>query len=498
MKFSLFILAFAFGLCGHSQYEPTYLRAKDIKKDLNYLDGILQSKSSYQGLNGYDYRKDFVLFLDRSEKKPVTAFEFGLFLSKTIGKIGDRHSYIKGYTPRDSLFFPLAFAPLRGDVAVLNYHRENDEFSFWNSDFPYLHSIQDIPIEVMLPQVLPGEELAPKASHQLRAVRDLRDVETIFRILGVDLVNPVSVTLKSKDGEQMTTLVKLVPRDQRAMLWDERFYRKIFRIKEEKYNDKAYVDRFFKVEGGIATIQIASMLDREEIPVFFGHLTDFMDMARRSEALIVDVRDNDGGTRDLIQELAGYFVHPDSIYVGNVVKQRGKQPLNKELRGNMHSRYLYARNELEPKEQKAVDRFMSTFGPMYELDAEKFSQYHYYMLNGQKLSEGKYHYRQPVYILCNERSFSAASVLVAVFKDLPNIEIVGINTDGSSGNSQRFTLPKSAFRGKISTMVSFQKDGRVLDGIGTSPDTVIERNVDQIFWKEDYQLVTLREMIKNR
>jgi C-terminal processing protease CtpA/Prc len=135
---------------------------------------------------------------------------------------------------------------------------------------------------------------------------------------------------------------------------------------------------------------------------------------------------------------------------------------------------------------------------MYDLDSTKFSAYYFHVLNGKKLSENKYHYNKPIYILANERSFSAASILVSVFKELPNIKIVGINTDGSSGNSKRFELPNSELRGKISTMVSFQKNGTILDGIGTAPDIEIERNIDQIFLKEDYQLVELIERIKQQ
>jgi hypothetical protein len=68
---------------------------------------------------------------------------------------------------------------------------------------------------------------------------------------------------------------------------------------------------------------------------------------------------------------------------------------------------------------------------------------------------------------------------------LPNVKIVGVNTDGSSGNSESFKLPNSGLRGKISTMVSFQKNGKILDGIATVPDIVIERSLSQILLKED-------------
>ncbi len=84
----------------------------------------------------------------------------------------------------------------------------------------------------------------------------------------------------------------------------------------------------------------------------------------------------------------------------------------------------------------------------------------------------------------------------SVFKGLPNIKIVGVNTDGSSGNSKRFQLPYSKLSGRISTMVSFQKNGDILDGIGTNPDILIERNVDQILWRGDSQLNSLIELIR--
>jgi hypothetical protein len=46
-------------------------------------------------------------------------------------------------------------------------------------------------------------------------------------------------------------------------------------------------------------------------------------------------------------------------------------------------------------------------------------------------------------------------------------------------------------------MVSFQKDGKILDGYGTEPDIKIERDINQILWKSDTQLEKLRSLILN-
>lgn len=496
MKIYIVILLSIFSLTCNAQNGTEYLTKNEIKSDLALLDSILQNESSYQGLNGYDYKKDFDVYLNTLPNKQITQLDFGLFLSKTIGKIGDRHSFVKDYEIRDSLYFSLAFAPLDDKVLVVAFDDNKKEFKFWNSEFPYLNSINNIPIEKILPQILVGEILAPKDSYFTSAVRELRDIETIFRTLKMELPNPIPITLSNEKGDKKELDVQLVEGKKRAKLWDERFYGNTFLGKEEQYNDTEFIEKFFTLENNIGYIQIGEMLEKERTPKFFEFLNKFMTKAKSSDALIIDVRDNGGGTRDLIQELAGYFVHPDSVYVVNATRQRGQLPLNEELKEDLHLRYLFSKDELDIKEQKAVDKFMTSFKPMYDLSNEKFSEFHYYVLNGQKITKDKFHYDKPIYILANERSFSAASVLVSVFKGLPNIKIVGVNTDGSSGNSQRFELPNSELRGKISTMVSYQKNGQVLDGIGTKPDIEIKRNLDQIFLKEDYQLNKLIEIIK--
>lgn len=479
----------------NAQKSPEYLTKIQIQEDITLLDEILQNTSSYQGLNGYEYKKDFDVFLANTEAQNVTKYNFQLFLSKTIGKIGDRHSYIKGDRSQDSLYLPMAFAPLNDNVVVLDYDRNKKEFSFWNMEFPYLKSINKIPIEKLLYQILPEDILAPKEAHTTRAVRELRDIENVFNSLNIDLPNPLPITLVNENNNEKSILIDLVKKDKKGRLWDERFKTKLFFLPEVQFNEPEIIEQCFSIKSNIAYIKIFKMLDSEESPLFFKYLPSFMQKIKKTDALIIDVRDNGGGSRDLIQELASFIVHPDSLYVVNAARQRGELPLNNELKERLHNRYLFSKNELDFREQNAVDSFMIHFKPMYNLDSYSFSDYYYYVLNGQKITNDNYRYNKPIYILANERSFSAASILVSVFKGLPNIKIVGVNTDGSSGNSQRFELPNSGLKGKISTMVSFQKNGQVLDGIGTAPDIIIERNLDQIFFKEDYQLNELNRII---
>lgn len=495
MKTQLFLLFILITFLISPNTLSQQLSKRDIEKDLNYLDKILQTKSSYQGLNGYDYQPDLKGFLEKAGENKISTYDFGLFLTKTIGNIGDRHAYIKDFEPKDSIYFSIAFAPYQEQVLVMDYLSDKMEYTFLDSAYPYLKSINSIPIEELLRQILPAEVLSPKASYFTNAVRELRDIEKLFWTLGKDLPNPISMTLTNEQGTEKVINIDLVTRNKRARYWDERYFKNGFRLTDKQYNDSASIAELFQIENHIGYFQIPDMVAKEYNPVFFDYMNSFMSNVKQTNALIIDVRDNGGGTRDLIQELAGYFIHHDSIYVVNAARQRGKSPLKKAQKEDLHARFLFSKDEVDGREKQAIQKFMDNFQPRYELDDEKFSEFFYYMINGQKLSVGKYHYDKPIYILANERTFSAASLLVSVFKNLPNITIVGVNTDGSSGNSQHFELPNSNIRGNISTMVSFQKNGDLLDGVGTAPDFIIERNLDQIFLKEDFQLIIAKKLI---
>lgn len=155
---------------------------------------------------------------------------------------------------------------------------------------------------------------------------------------------------------------------------------------------------------------------------------------------------------------------------------------------SMSGRFLYAYNseELSNEDRKAIDTFNKTFKTGKKFDKSKFSSSFYMVLHSGKTS-----YTKPVYILANERSFSAATVFTSAFKGLPNVKTVGVTTDGSSGNSKRFYLKNSNIRVKLSTMLSFQRNGKTLDGNGTEPDIYIPIDLEQIFTGKDTQLERL-------
>jgi len=493
------LITILFGLFAiNLQAQNTWLTKKQITEDIEFLTKTLNKKSSYAYLNGYNFNNDFENYLN-TIKDSTRLENFGMFITKTLAKIGDRHSSlnkIRGYDLNESLFLPFVYAPVNDKVVVLDFDH-NKELEILNSKFPYLKKIDGTDISDFLQKTRPEDIKAPKETYFTLAVRDIRDIQKNYMLLEKSLPKQIKLTLSDSTFQKDTILaVSVVDKSKRLRPWDEKFEVDYLFIKDEDYNKPEIIENLFSIKDNIAYIKIPEMVNKDEAPLLFDKVNSFMKSIQNdSEALIIDVRANSGGTRDLLYEFAKYLIHPDSIYVVNTTKQRGPLPLPKDYKKSLHNRFLFSLSELDNKEQKKAAEFLKTFKPIYELDENKYSEYYFGLLNGKKLAKPTLYYNKPVYILANEKTFSAASVFVSALKGLPNIKIAGVTTDGSSGNSEWVDLPNSKLFGKISTMVSFQKNGKILDGYGTEPDVKIERDINQVLWQSDTQLEKLRDLI---
>ncbi|MDX1463706.1 MAG: S41 family peptidase [Marinirhabdus sp.] len=498
MKFKILVALVIILFTRNTKAQEVWLSKEQITEDLLALSKTLNEKSSYVYLNGYDFNPDFERYL-KTLGDSTRLEDFGLFVTNTLANIGDRHlslNGIRGYTVKESVFLPFIYAPVDEKVMVLDKN-QNNEFRIRFPQFPYLKKIDGMAIEDFLQSTRPEDVKAPKDTYFTYAVRDIRDIEKNYILLDKPLPNRVALTLTDAHWQKDTVVsVPLVEKSKRQRPWDEAFEVDYLFVKDEDFNNSEIIEKLFSLKENIAYIKIPEMVNTEEAPLFFDKVNTFMQTIHdTSEALIIDVRANSGGTRDLLYEFAQYLIHPDSIYVMNATKQRGPLPLPTAYKEGLHSRFLYALSELDKNEAEKALAFLEDFTPIYELDDTKYSEYYFGILNGKKLSKPAFFYNKPVYILANEKTFSAASVFVSAFKGIPNIKIAGVTTDGSSGNSDWIDLPNSGLFGKISTMVSFQKDGKILDGYGTEPDITIERDLDQVLWQSDTQLEELKKLI---
>ena len=498
MKLKLFTLVLYIVSVSDSHAQTRWLGKQEIKEDIDFLINTLEEKSSYAYLNGYDFKKDLNQYV-KNQNDSTKVEDFGIFITKTLAQIGDRHSSvneIRGFRLNEKFFLPFIYAPFKGNVVVLTKNQEG-KLELLNSAFPFLKKIDGIDIEEFIKNSRPEDIEAPRDTQFTMGVRDIRDIQKNYYLLGKELPKDLNLTFTDSTSHNDTLVhVSVIEKSKRQRPWDEKFETDYLFVKEEDFDKKETIEKLFQIEDKIAKIKIPRMVDREEAPLLFEYINIFMNSIKNtSDALIIDVRSNPGGTRDLLYEFAKYLIHPDSIHVINVANQRSKIPVSEDYERRLHGRFLFSFSELNMEEQKKVSEFLKSFKPMYSLNKRKYSENYYGVLNGSELNTAGYYYTKPVFILANEKTFSAASVFVSAFKGVSNIKIAGVTTDGSSGNSEWIDLPNSGLFGKISTMVSFQKNGEILDGIGTVPDIRIERDLDQILWQKDTQMEKLRTLI---
>lgn len=480
--------------CAQSQS----ISSKKAFEDLVEFKILLETQSSYYQVSTFDFEKRYkVIEKEIQDKDSVPihylAFEFEKIIAETI----DRHANIRmkdfdeNSNKMFNLHFPFALAHLDGKAVALMFDKSERIYKYYSAEYPYLKSINGIAINEFIDKYAYRRKLSPVQAKLNDGLQDIRDIGELYFKQGK---SKIDVSFILTDGTISKKIILPLSNIKNfwfdmSSLWIKREYRDFFKGEDFDLNklDKWMTD-------SIAYLAIPSMVSYDENPKFESYLKSTIEKYRNSKALIIDIRGNGGGTREILNTLSGYFVQPEqSPWVANVAYVRSDQFLDEDI-ASMKGRFLYNYNSeaLSEKDREAIDKFKKVYQTQYKVDENKFSTPYYMVMNSNHTS-----IKCPIYIMTNEETFSAASVFASVFKGLPNVKIIGVNTNGSSGRSKKFNLKHSNIRVKLSTMLSFQRNGKTLDGNGTSPDIIIEIDENQMLGRNDNQLEKLIKLIKS-
>jgi C-terminal processing protease CtpA/Prc len=213
---------------------------------------------------------------------------------------------------------------------------------------------------------------------------------------------------------------------------------------------------------------------------------------RETRGLVIDVRNNGGGTYGLMRGIYGFFVPDDARpRVTNIAAYRLSANF---ARDHIEYRPTYRADWVgwNDQERAAIRQAAETFTPEWRLPEGKFSDWHYMLLGRERSGRGDpsrnipagrpgndyFFYDKPVVVLSNAGSFSAADGFLNAFADLPQVTIVGEPSGGGSGATRQFQLPKTRVIVALSSMASFRPNGKLFDGNGIEVDVAVKPNVE--------------------
>ena len=468
--------------------------------DFDEFINILEVQSSYFHLADYDFESRFTMVKEKiSKQDSVPIYFLAHEIEKLIAETVDRHASVKIEDLDEDnievldLHLPFAIAPLNDKAVALVRNKSSRKYEYYAAAYPYVKAINGMPIGAFIERYAYKRKKAPSEAMLYDGIKDLRDIGELFFKQNELSVTEIDVTLTNGNADKVITL----PLSKQKSRWsnvghtsDRELIRAMYMDEPFDYNK---LDKW--LEDSIAYLLIPAMFSYEDFIGLEAYLHTTMNKYRGAQAMVIDLRGNGGGTRDILNTLAGYLVlQEDSPWVANVAYIRNDQQLDEDIE-SMSSRYLYNYNseKFTEADREAIVDFERTYQSELAYDSSKFSRPFYMVLksNGTPL-------QCPVYVLVDERSFSAASVFASAVKGLANVTVAGVTTNGSSGRSMSFNLSNSHIRVKVSTMLSFQRNGMTLDGYGTQPDRVLDRGELHVLGEKDTQLSDLIDVIKKR
>ena len=326
---------------------------------------------------------------------------------------------------------------------------KDDRESFVDPKFPFVTSIDGVPVEKLIEPL--GSYVAKgspqyQLRHKLRAVRDLGLARELSDL---DSATEVKIELANSAGEVQKKRLPVSQRYPTYGIWPRPQDSRILD------NNIGYV-RIFSMNGDAKNLVGKCM-------------TEFA----KTDGLIIDVRDNGGGTREALVELAAHLMKPeDTPRIANVCKYVLHRSHSED---HLESRFAFRADfaGFDARNQAAIQKFAKTFEPQWKPEAGRFSEWHYLVVSNPTKDPRPF-YDKHVVILMNEKCFSATDIFLGAFKGWSNVTLVGQPSGGGSAKSESFNLPVSGCRVKCASIASFQPNGKLYDGNGIEPDVLVQ------------------------
>jgi hypothetical protein len=423
---------------------PAKLARADAEADLDALKKLIDEKYAYAALRGADYGGAIEAAKKRLSE-PVDPADLGIEVHRILVTFKDGHTGVQAQPFVDG-YLPFLVAEAGDGVAAFR----EDRSDFIDPAHPYLKAIDGVAVSKWLEA---AGRIYPIETRRARAFQYARHMR---RELGLPEKGFLKVELADAAGKARVVEMALAAADPR-------------------YGTSPRGESRV-LEGNIGYFRLESMDDRVI------DLKPFENTA----GLVIDVRGNSGGTREALRALFPYFMKStDAPRVANVAACRvaGEK---------LDDRWLFTADKFTEAERESIRRL--DFQAEWTPPADRFGEWHYLVL---KPGGAPFHYDRPVVILMDGDCFSATDIFLGAFKGWRNVTLMGTRSGGGSGRGLMYTLPKSKLMVRLSSMASFQPDGKLYDGRGVEPDVEVKPKATDFIGKTDSVLeAALRRLRK--
>jgi hypothetical protein len=195
---------------------------------------------------------------------------------------------------------------------------------------------------------------------------------------------------------------------------------------------------------------------------------------RSTRAIVLDVRGNAGGSREPVMALLDFLIseHERPVVINVAALRSVRDDPSSDALEALRQRYLFPLTSPHwtPAERRFLAAAAHAFEPQLPVPRGRFSEWYVTLLRNPPGRAGTY--EGPVVVLQDEDCASATELLLAALKGRPGITLMGARSRGGSGYPVRYVLPHSRLVVQLSSMVSFQGNGRLFTG--TDPDILYD------------------------
>lgn len=452
-----------------------FISKEEAIADFDELSKIIENTQSYVHCHDIHY-KALIAEIQSGLKDSMAISQFGIMIHKFVQNLGDGHAKVDGFENYLAKgFTAVKYGFDRGKIIAYT-----PDLKLLDIQHPYVKSIDGFAVDKWLSlaaDITSGKKAS--ASDRFNFGRNTMEYVVFMRNeLGLQPKDSVDYRLEDEEGKSEISLSLPIISTKTETI------RNAFNLPKESR----------LLDNNIGYIRLYSHNDKD----LTKSLDSLMNAFAETDALILDSRQSGGGTRGNLETLFPYFMkESDPVYIPNVTKlkipgnAKNFDPRGKLNVGDKKLKYI-DEDGVTAIEKRALSKFLEGFKVDCKLAPNVFTDWYFMAIHPD---EKRKYYDKPIYLIVDFGVGSAGDIFTSSLKGWRGITVVGGSTNGRSGNSIGFPLKNSGISVRLSTMVSYQKDGSLFDWVGVEPDLKIEPVISDWLGQTDSVLDDVIEMI---